>query len=173
MRLRLLADHDVERIRLWRNQAHIRMWYRYDKVIQPHEHQAWYEKYKLQNNAYLYIVETRESNWKPFGQLGVYKINWLAKCAEFGWILIGEVPPHGRGMMHEAAVLLFEFWTDTQGIENYTLEVKANNERAIRFYTLLGFQTEQAREGFLTMRLRSLRHRSKKTTDDSSLDTTL
>ncbi len=173
MRLRLLEDRDAERIRLWRNQAHIRMWYRYNKEIKPHEHRAWYEKYKIQDNAYLYIVETRESNWKPFGQLGIYKINWSSRSAEFGWILVGEVPPRGRGMMHEAAILLFEFWSDTYGIENYLLEVKADNERAIRFYKLLGFQTKQKTEGFLTMRLRLARQRNITTTSAFSLDAKL
>jgi ribosomal-protein-alanine acetyltransferase len=53
----------------------------------------------------------------------------------------------GKGI-GKAMVSTLLTWAESIGIENYTLEVRAGNERAIRLYESLGFVGEGIRPGF-------------------------
>ena len=53
----------------------------------------------------------------------------------------------GKGI-GKAMVSTLLTWAESIGVENYTLEVRAGNERAIRLYESLGFVGEGIRPGF-------------------------
>lgn len=151
VRLRLLEASDVEQVRLWRNAEHIRVWFKDDRIIDPAQQRAWYEKYKLLSDDYIYIVEWRDLNWQPIGQVAIYHIDWECKKAEFGRILVGNQEASAKGLLYEASSLIIGFWKEMFGIVSYFLEVRTNNLRAIHLYKMLGFEVESESNGYLTM----------------------
>ena len=153
VRIRLLEDSDVEHIRTWRNQEHVRKWFKDSRVIEPEQQHIWYERYKKANDDYLYIVESRELNWLPVGQVGLCRINLTSKFAEYGRMIINDEALGRKGMIHEASKLLFQYWHNTYEIENFLAAIKADNHRSIWLCSLLGFAPLEEVDGYLNMQL--------------------
>lgn len=95
----------------------------------------------LENKLAFYIVA--EIDGKICGYVGVWKI------FDEGHITNVAVAPEYRRMHIASAMLsvLFDV-TGAQGIESYTLEVRAGNQAAIALYTGFGFCESGLRKGY-------------------------
>lgn len=154
IRLRLLEGSDIELTRTWRNQDHIRKWFVYSEIITEWQQASWFEKYQTLGDDYVYVVEQRtENGWKPVGQISVYAIDHNKKSAEYGRILVGDGAAGGKGLFFEASTLMLDYWKTNHQITNFFLEVKSDNDRAIRLYERIGFVREGEKDGYLAMRL--------------------
>ncbi|HTC93943.1 MAG TPA: GNAT family N-acetyltransferase [Terriglobales bacterium] len=68
------------------------------------------------------------------------------ESAEFS-IVIGERRFQGRGIAHEAAMLLLRHAFDTLGLKTVWLMVRADNQRALKLFERLGFVRDQLLRG--------------------------
>ena len=95
----------------------------------------------LENKLAFYIVAERDG--KICGYVGVWKI------FDEGHITNVAVAPEYRRMHIASAMLsvLFDV-TGAQGIESYTLEVRAGNQAAIALYEGFGFREAGLRKGY-------------------------
>jgi diamine N-acetyltransferase len=153
VRIRLLEERDLEQIRIWRNQDHIRKWFNDSRVIEPEQQRLWYERYRTLTDDYLYIVESRELDWKPIGQIGICRVDLESKSAEYGRMIAGEKSVSKKGHIYEASALLFDFWHKKYDISKFWATIKADNERSIHVCTLLGFLPGEEVDGQLYMSL--------------------
>lgn len=154
VRLRLLEASDIELTRKWRNQDHIRKWFVYTDIISEEQQTTWFQKYQNLDDDYVYVVEQRqEHGWLPVGQISLYAIDHRKKAAEYGRVLNGDDAAGGKGLFYEASNLMINYWKTNHQITDFFLEVKANNDRAIRLYERIGFVRESERDGYLAMRL--------------------
>jgi len=155
IRLRLLEPGDLERILGWRNWDENRRWFVHSERIELQAHLRWFRAYQELDDDFVFIVEDLESSAGAIGQVSLYHIDWGAGSAEFGRLLIGEPVARGRGLGLEVTRALLGFGFGPLGLNRITLEVLAQNARAIAIYRGCGFRSlpHQPTDDLLTMEL--------------------
>ena len=136
--LRPLTEHDLERVRGWRNQDHIRIWFHDDQPIEPEQHLSWYERYR-QNNHDMMFIAVQLDKEIPIGTGALYRIDPARKMAEFGRVLIGDINYQGQGYGEEIVRSLTSFGFERLRLQTIELFVKVTNTRAIKIYMNCGY----------------------------------
>ena len=147
VQLRLMTEADLETTIAWRNRDDARIWFKNSQIITMDQHRAWFAQYALKHDDFLFVVENRN---QPVGQASVYGIDWEKGIAEVGRFLVAP-EAGGRGFIGLACSELLQFCQRTLNLRSVFLEVKENNERAIRIYERNGFQEEARTEGMVRM----------------------
>ncbi len=153
VRLRPLAEGDLPLTLAWRNQDPIRRWFVHSELLTWEQHRSWFARYLERDDDFLFLIEETSQLKKPVGQVGLYRIDRQARCAEYGRIMIGEPDAQGQGLAAEATAALLDFAFREWNLHTIELEVFADNERALRIYLRNGFESVELREGLLRMRL--------------------
>jgi diamine N-acetyltransferase len=153
VRLRLLAAADLPQTLAWRNQEHIRRWFVHSDPLAWEQHQAWFQRYREREDDFLFVIEETDRLCRPVGQVGLYRIDWQARTAEYGRVLIGEPAAQGCGYAGEATALLLAFAFAEWDLTRVDLEVYAANERALHIYSRCGFESVALRDGLLQMQV--------------------
>jgi RimJ/RimL family protein N-acetyltransferase len=83
---------------------------------------------------------------RPVGQIALYDIDWAAKRAQFGRLMIGDEAARRRGLARVATALLVDDALTRWGLQEIYLRCVADNDRALAVYAACGFQ-ETARSG--------------------------
>jgi RimJ/RimL family protein N-acetyltransferase len=151
IRLCLLEESDLPMTLGWRNQSHIRRWFFHSDVITPEQHRAWFERYVQQDDDYVFVIQELGDILRPVGQVALYHIDWTAKRAEFGRLMIGEPDARGKGSAREATELLVGMALGDLGLQEVYLEMFADNVPALAIYTACGFQVTGRRDNVLRM----------------------
>lgn len=149
--LRLLERDDLPLTLSWRNRDEIRKWFLNTTIIPADGHYAWFERYQELDNDFIFLILAKGLNNAPVGQISLYGIDWDARTAEFGRLMIGEPHAKGRGFAREATHLLLDYSFGVMQLKEITLEVKENNEVAIAMYRLTGFIETGRGNGLVTM----------------------
>ena len=82
-RIRLLEEKDLENLRRWRNQDHIRVWFVHTDKITSEQQHSWWESYQKRDDDYLFIIEETKEGIGPVGAVSLYHIDWENKRGEF------------------------------------------------------------------------------------------
>lgn len=151
VRLRLLEAEDLKMTLAWRNQPHIRRWFFYADVIGWEMHASWYEQYKTRDDDFVFIIEETHTLKKPVGQVAISHIDWSAKRAEYGRLLIGEPEARGMGIARAATNLLLEQAFAHWWLSEVYLHVYTANTAALAVYEACGFRVGSQTEDVLTM----------------------
>jgi RimJ/RimL family protein N-acetyltransferase len=151
--LRLLEEADLPLTLAWRNQDRIRRWFLQPDVIMWEQHRAWFEQYRKRDDDFVFIIEEIESLRRPVGQVALYHIDWTARRAEFGRLLIGEDGVRGKGLAKEATALILDYGQKHLGLDKFTLEVFKDNAPAAAIYRSAGFVTVSEQDNVITMQL--------------------
>lgn len=138
VRLRLLAEDDLDMTLAWRNREDVRGWFKHSDVITPEAHRAWFASLQQTDDALMFIVEDAVSH-VPVGQVSIYGIDREVGEAEVGRF-IAAPGASGKGLIREAIAALVAFAFSELGLQRVFLEVYADNARAIRLYESLGFE---------------------------------
>jgi diamine N-acetyltransferase len=147
IRLRLIADGDLEATLAWRNRDDARVWFKSSAPLVLHQHRVWFEQYRERDDDYLFIVE---ADGNAVGQASVYNIDWQRREAEIGRFLIAPEAA-AKGHMTAACSELILFCATEFKLAYLFLEVLANNDRAIRLYRRHGFVEERRYSGLIRM----------------------
>jgi RimJ/RimL family protein N-acetyltransferase len=131
----------------WRNRGDVRIWFRNSQVITADQHRAWYSQYLERDDDFTFIVEAQG---QPVGLASVYGIDPANATAEVGRFMVSP-GARGRGYIGLACKELLRFCADSLLLKSVFLEVKEENERAIRIYARNGFREVAKAGGFLRM----------------------
>jgi diamine N-acetyltransferase len=142
--LRSLSEKDIEMVRLWRNQDHIRKWFVYSNIISVEEQQRWYENYLKKPDDLMFIIENNVDGegLLPVGAVALYNIDLIKKNAEFGRLMIGESSAAGKGIALKATALICGYGFKELNLKSIHLDVFPNNEKAVNIYKKIGFKQE-------------------------------
>lgn len=154
MILRLLERDDLPLTLSWRNQDEIRKWFLNTAIIHADVHHAWFERYQELDNDFVFLILAKDMNRAPVGQVSIYNIDWNAKTAEFGRLMIGEPRAKGKGIAKEATRTLLDHFFGPLSLNEIRLEVKENNEAAIAIYRSIGFYESTRENGLVMMSVR-------------------
>jgi diamine N-acetyltransferase len=131
----------------WRNRDDARIWFKNSQIITPDQHRAWFSQYSAKDDDFLFVIE---SQGRPVGQASVYDINRVGGSAEVGRFLVAP-EASGRGYAGLACSELLRFCANTLELRSVFLEVKENNEKAIKIYARNGFREEARAGGMIRM----------------------
>ena len=135
----------------WRNADSVRIWFKTPDVVSPEQHQRWYAAYAQKTDDFVFLIRDRASGALA-GQLAIYGLDPARGEAEIGRFI--AAPGYGgKGLMKKACACLIEYSMAAFGLKRIHLEVLTSNERAIRLYEKLGFQTVGRNEPLLFMAL--------------------
>jgi diamine N-acetyltransferase len=148
VKLRPLAEADLDLTLSWRNRDDVRIWFRTSQRIEPSQHRAWFAQYASKDDDLVFVVEFEGA---PVGQASVYHIDRADRTAEVGRFITAP-EARGRGLMDRACEELLRFCADVLQLGSVYLEVKEDNDRAIGLYLRHGFKEEGRRDGFVRMR---------------------
>ena len=140
VRLRLLHADDLPRTLAWRNQDHIRRWFFFSDPLTPQQHAAWFEQYRDRDDDFVFIIEDVQAGGIPVGQVAIYHIDWPARRAEFGRLMIGEASAAGKGLARLATQMVLRIAFEDLALDEVYLEVFTNNLAAISVYEKSGFK---------------------------------
>ncbi len=147
IRLRLLDERDLLTTLDWRNRDSARVWFKTSSPISPEQHQAWFNRYLMKDDDFVFIIEVAGTS---VGQASVYGVNQQMKSAEIGRFL--AAPEHsGHGYVRQACGALIEFSASNLALDYLFLDVLETNARAISIYESHGFLREWCMEGFIRM----------------------
>jgi len=150
VRLRLLAEADLQLTLAWRNQDHIRKWFLHSELILPEQHRDWFDQYWQRDDDFVFVIEESAERHRAVGQVAIYNVDWKARRAEFGRLMIGEASAQGMGFAKEATQLLVGEALTVWGLAEVFLEVKEDNDRALALYRSCGFSIQSRADGILT-----------------------
>jgi RimJ/RimL family protein N-acetyltransferase len=152
VRLRLLTQADLPLTLAWRNRDDIRRWFLNSDVLQAQQHIAWFTRYAERDDDFVFIIEEVASG-QPVGQVSLYRIEWAARRAEFGRLMIGAAEAAGKGLAHAATRAAVQVGFETLGLKEIHLEVYADNLRAIHIYETCGFARASVQDGVIQMKI--------------------
>jgi len=125
----------LELLRTMRNSESVRQYMEYREEITPEMQEAWFQKIDSEKDAYFIIFH----NEKPVGMINGSDIDWDKKETRSGGIFIWEEEFLKSDLPLRASLLL----TDVSlllGMERTYAKILRENESAIRFNTLLGYE---------------------------------
>ena len=152
VRLRLLAEEDLDMTLAWRNRDEVRRWFRQSEIISTESHRAWFEQHQLVDDSLMFVVEDIASG-EPVGQVSIYAVDREVGEAEVGRF-IAAPGASGKGFIREAISALVQFALTELALQRVYLEVLADNARAIRLYESIGFARHGEQDGMLLMEMR-------------------
>jgi diamine N-acetyltransferase len=140
VRLRLLQESDLPLTLAWRNADDIRKWFFSTAIIGADQHRAWFEQYKVRDDDFVFVVEETQTLGRAVGQAALYHVDWSARRAEFGRLMIGDPEARGLGLARLALSRLLQHAHTVWSLREVYLECFADNVRAIDVYAACGFE---------------------------------
>ncbi|QKG85043.1 GNAT family N-acetyltransferase [Kroppenstedtia pulmonis] len=134
--LRPLRYFDLERLRSWRNQDHIRSFFVHREPISSEQQVRWFQNYLKRMDDMMFII-VEKKRYQPIGAAALYHIQQVR--AEFGRFMIGEPAARGKGYGMESLLSICRFAFNQLGLRFIRLEVLEENKRAIAIYQRCGF----------------------------------
>jgi len=134
--LRLLNEDDLGITLLWRNYEAHRRWFVSTEIISTKTHFDWFYRYSQSDEDFIFIICNQHGT--RYGQLSIYEIDWMNKCAIFGRFLVNP-DFAGLGIMKKACRVALLLSSEVLKLNKLTLEVKTNNKNAIHIYQSNGF----------------------------------
>jgi RimJ/RimL family protein N-acetyltransferase len=116
---------------------------RLNEVYRPSDwnsHQEWWSNIGKDPSKVVFAIRKQRSN-NILGFVQILNINGLHQSAHLG-VRIGEPADRGHGYGREAASLAINYCWSHLNLGRIGLTVFKTNERALRLYSSLGFETE-------------------------------
>jgi UDP-4-amino-4,6-dideoxy-N-acetyl-beta-L-altrosamine N-acetyltransferase len=136
---RPLQREDTEKIRLWRNQPHIRRYMLTDHVISREEHAVWFERVFGNPRYRHWIIRCGEED---VGLLNLYDIDAGNRKCSWGFYVAGSnVRGKNVGMFAEFFVLQYVF--EELQFDKLYCETLDFNRGVLRLHEAFGFAPEQ------------------------------
>lgn len=138
LQLTLLCVEDLPYTLAWRNLQ--KEWFNSSDIIAWTDHLNWFKQYEQKNNDFVFIIQDGMGN--RFGQVAIYDIDYNTKTAEFGRFIVNPASA-GKGYMKKSGQAIISLCFNKLQLSALHLQVKKNNQRALRLYQSLGFTFTQ------------------------------
>ena len=147
--VRLLEHRDLAKTLEWRNRDDIRIWFRHSDLLSMESHLGWFQRYLEKEDDFTFVMQTPDEG--IVGQIALYNWQRELKMIEIGRIMVGGNNCQGRGIGQASIEALLSTAKNVLNCESVVLEVKNNNDKAIRLYHRCGFQLTNSVDDMHTM----------------------
>ena len=138
IKLRPLAESDIELLRVWRNDKEQTAYLREIPTITPEMQKKWFEASQKDETEYVFAIDETEQLNRLVGSVAVYDVN--GGIAEAGRVQIGDKEAHGRGLGRVAMALVMWFGFEELHLEKILGTVYKDNIPAYKNDMKLGFK---------------------------------
>lgn len=138
VRLRPLSEKDIEKLRIWRNDAENGKYLRKIGYISQEMQREWFQTYLENKDEIIFAIEETKEFGCLVGSVSLY--NFTKEQAEFGKILIGDRRTSGRGIGRISSVLTMHIGFECLDINKIVASVHEKNLRAYSTYMKIGFE---------------------------------
>lgn len=145
LKLRPLHLCDIERLRIWRNDAEISRYLSPVPYISMEMQKQWYQDY-LTDDSILFFAVTEKAEERVIGTAALY--DFREQSCEAGKIVIGDKTKKGQGFGCHSLLALLWIGIAELGIKKFRLQVCEDNTAARHMYLKAGF-TETGRHPFI------------------------
>ncbi|WP_426397407.1 GNAT family N-acetyltransferase [Ralstonia sp. R-29] len=152
IRLRLLAEDDLQTTLEWRNRDGVREQFKSSDLLTYPQHHSWFVRYTEKPDDLVFIAELVDTG-ERVGQVAIYAIDHGSRAAEIGRFVVSP-DFQGRKLMKEAIDVLMRFAASELSLTSVYLEVLESNERAGMLYQKLGFEERGRADGLIRMERR-------------------
>jgi len=152
IRFRAPEKEDIAMFVDWLNDPEVRAGLSLFLPMSVAKEEHWFENMlkRPQEEQPMTIEVQDEVGWNPIGNVGLFGFNDISRSAEAG-IMIGEKAYWDQGYGTEAMKLLLKHGFETLNLNRISIQVFANNPRAIRCYEKVGFVHEgRSRQAIFT-----------------------
>ena len=129
----------------WRNNPQVKAFFFDEEPLSFYSHLEWIDKAKHNPNVRYYMIQRNaDEDYKDLtiGTIGLSKIDWRNRTAEFGWFLIGEAKYRSWGYGKEAIFLLLDYAFNHLNLNKIWLQTMTLNKAASAVYRKMGFRGE-------------------------------
>ena len=144
VRLRAIERDDVPRFVVWLNDPEVTAGLLISLPMATWDETRWFENLAnrpAEERPLALEGRLPDGNWIPIGNVGLHKIEWTNRCAEFG-IFIGDKAFWNNGYGSEATRLTLKHGFETLNLNRIYLHVYETNLRAVHVYEKVGFVHE-------------------------------
>lgn len=140
--LRAIEEHDLETLRLWRNQPHFRRFFREHREISTTMQKRWFETIVLSDPRTRMFAVIEKSTGRLLGACGLCWIDWINRSADFS-LYIGANDAYIDDIFApDAGKLLIEFGFWQLGLHRIWAEIYHNDVAKISLFQSLGLEPE-------------------------------
>lgn len=137
--LRPLERKDMSTVTRWINDSQITQHLMTYRPMMLEDEERWYESLIGSMDNFVFAIETKSSEKKFIGTMGLHSINHRCQRASTG-ALIGDTNSHGKGYGTDAKMHLLH-WAFTQlNLRKVTSTVLATNPRSKRYLEKTGYR---------------------------------
>jgi UDP-4-amino-4,6-dideoxy-N-acetyl-beta-L-altrosamine N-acetyltransferase len=136
-RLRPIAEHDLERVRHWRNSDRIRAAMFNDEIITSGKQLEWFRKISAECNDEYLILEDED---RAVGLISFTKFDKKNNIIHWGFYIGEPDTPRGSGSL--LCLLGLDYAFQRLGVRRVMGEVLASNIRSLRLHEQFGFEHE-------------------------------
>lgn len=137
VRLRPLAEQDIEALRIWRNDTDNSKYITSVGHITSAMQLSWYGRYLADTDCYIFAIDETKDLGRLVGSVSLYHFD--GQKAEFGKIMIGDPQAHGRGLGRKSTVLTLHIGFAVFGLQAIYAVVHVDNVPALNVYEQAGF----------------------------------
>lgn len=138
VRLRPLEKRDIEKLRLWRNDASKTQFLRKVGEITPEMQEKWFEDYLINPDEITFAIEEISELHRIVGSVALY--NFHGNTAEVGKIQIGDSEANGRGIGRKSLVMAMWIGFKKMKLKKIVGAVHQDNIAAHKNDMKIGFQ---------------------------------
>lgn len=138
VRLRPLKKEDIEKLRIWRNDASKTQYLRPIGEITPEMQERWYEDYFVNPDEIIFAIEENERLNRIVGSIALY--NFHGDTAEVGKIQIGDSEANGCGIGRKSLVMAMWIGFQKLNLKKIVGSVHRKNKAAHINDIRVGFQ---------------------------------
>ncbi len=140
IKLRPLGNSDIEKLRIWRNDAEATKFLRPVGQITEEMQQNWFNSYIKDIEQIIFAIEETDTLKRMVGSLALYDIDKKNKTCEIGKIQIGDPDAHGKGIGRYSLVAAMKIAFELIGISTIVGEVHRDNIQARTNDLKIGFK---------------------------------
>jgi RimJ/RimL family protein N-acetyltransferase len=150
VRLVPMATEHTDLVVKWRNDPQNARWFLDQTPFTAAGHAKWLANRARSDTDFNWVIESGDGH--RVGAIGLYDIDWTERRAEIGRLVLGEPSARGKGYAFEAVRLVIQA-AQSAGLSMVFLEVKSDNDPAIRLYLRSGFHKVSQSDGVDRMEL--------------------
>ncbi|MFM7533354.1 MAG: GNAT family N-acetyltransferase [Rubrivivax sp.] len=137
--LRAIEPGDLDALLAWRNQPHLRRYFREYRELNRVQQQAWFEsKVNADPTTRMFAIQELDTG-RLLGACGVCYIDWVNRSADFSIYIGADDLYIDDRLAPDAALALIGYGFGELGLNRLWSEIYAFDDAKRRFFAQLGF----------------------------------
>ena len=146
IRIRPIVETDIEKLRVWRNNADISKFLRPVGEITKEMQKAWYDEYERDDKMLTFAIEETKDLKRMVGSVAFYE--YEGEESKIGKTVVGDPEAKGKSVGFWGELLALYLGFERYGVKIFRTEVHEKNIASQKMITKHGFIKTGKRKAF-------------------------